>query len=1070
MTTSWRTVRVFISSTFKDMQAERDRLVRFVFPKLREELLHQRIHLVDVDLRWGVTSEQDSLQICKEIIDECRPRFLCMLGGRYGWTPPGREESITAAEVRYGVLDRLGEHGYAFFYFRDPAATGLMVEARPGEFSEPQGSSNEIKLDELKSAIAGAGLNPFVYSARWDDDAKRLIDLKAFGDRIYADLARSIDEELGKQPQEKFDEHAEENAAMEAFVEERTEHFVLGSRESVLNELLAHAHATGGNGYICLTGAPGSGKSALLAHLYRSLQTSASSLQLSCIIAHFVGASSGSTDVRRTLRRLCHELKAGCPDITAEIPYDPQKLQAAFPDFLQQASEKRGVVIVLDAVNQFDSTSGVCDLCWLPDGLPETARVILSSLDSPALEELRQRHRPPREIELEPLTATDAEAIIEQFRQRYRKRFEPEQIGLLLGKDKSGKLNKVDADKPLYLLAALEELRTLGTYEEITCRIAELPPDTEGLFTWILRRLEDDDGFRDAAGLKIGSGLVSRSAALLGASLHGLSQQELIDLLDAGDPQGNVGALLHLLRPYLLRRGELLDFYHGQFRAAVEKVYLESETERRATHEHLAGYFHGEADPDQDRSWKGQTPRPFKQLPFHLARANPGELARILFDYRWLRSKLNATDPNELIADYNFTPDDSEARLVQDAIRLSSHVLTQVSSHLPSQLLGRLLPARGNRIRALLDGVAMSEHSPWLKPVTGTLTSPGGPLLRTLTGHGHPVRAVAVTPDGRYVVSGSNDKTLRVWELASGLVVHTLAGHASSVFAVAVTPDGQYVVSGSADGTLMVWELANGRAVSMLAGHKGIVSAVAVTPDSRYAVSGSSDKRLKVWELTTGRTVHTLKGHRGWVRGVAVTPDGRYAVSGSDDKTLRVWDLSSRRAIYVRTGHEDAVDAVAVTSDGRYAISASKDKTLRVWEIASGRAVHMLAGHKSMVFAVAATPDRRYVVSGSADGTLMVWDLASGRAVYTLAAHEHWVHAVAVTPDGQYAVSVSFDKTLKVWELASGRAVRTLAGHESGVIAVAVTPDSQYAISGSDDRTLKVWELASGRAVRTLAG
>src|SRR5437016_1684486 len=96
--TDWRTVRVFISSTFRDMQAERDHLVRFVLPKLREELLPYRIHLVDVDLRWGVTGDQDASDVCLEVIEECRPRFLCMLGGRYGWTPQGRDRSITADE------------------------------------------------------------------------------------------------------------------------------------------------------------------------------------------------------------------------------------------------------------------------------------------------------------------------------------------------------------------------------------------------------------------------------------------------------------------------------------------------------------------------------------------------------------------------------------------------------------------------------------------------------------------------------------------------------------------------------------------------------------------------------------------------------------------------------------------------------------------------------------------------------------------------------------------------------------------------------------------------------------
>ncbi len=101
MPATWKTVRVFISSTFRDMQSERDWLVRFVFPKLRQELLQRHIHLVDVDLRWGVTSEQDALSVCREVVDECRPRFLCMLGGRYGWVPPGKTRSITADEVHY---------------------------------------------------------------------------------------------------------------------------------------------------------------------------------------------------------------------------------------------------------------------------------------------------------------------------------------------------------------------------------------------------------------------------------------------------------------------------------------------------------------------------------------------------------------------------------------------------------------------------------------------------------------------------------------------------------------------------------------------------------------------------------------------------------------------------------------------------------------------------------------------------------------------------------------------------------------------------------------------------------
>ena len=306
---AYQTVRVFISSTFRDMQAERDHLVRFVFPRLREELLKRRIHLVDVDLRWGVTDDQDALEVCREVVDECRPRFLCILGGRYGCVPHGKNRSITADEVHYGVLNRdWKDRRFAFFYFRDPAATAAMVETQLGEFREPPGSDNESLLEELKQAIHKARLKPFIYTAQWDNEAKRLIGLKVFGDQVYTDLKKSIDQEYGKQPVAKFEEFAEENAAMGAFIDERTQRFVLGSRRKVAKQLLAHAKGIGGNGYICVVGKPGSGKSALLSKLSkaRSLNSSTSSL----LIRHFVGASPGSTNVHRTLRRLCHELIA----------------------------------------------------------------------------------------------------------------------------------------------------------------------------------------------------------------------------------------------------------------------------------------------------------------------------------------------------------------------------------------------------------------------------------------------------------------------------------------------------------------------------------------------------------------------------------------------------------------------------------------------------------------------------------------------------------------------------------------------------------------------------------------
>ena len=200
-----------------------------------------------------------------------------------------------------------------------------------------------------------------------------------------------------------------------------------------------------------------------------------------------------------------------------------------------------------------------------------------------------------------PLTSNDREAIIEHFLTRYRKTLEPNQRAALL--------SKADAGMPLYLLAALEELRTLGTFEEITSRITELPPTTQGLFTWISKRLENDDGFRDAGGRQIGKDLVCHFFELLAASRNGLSQHELADLIIGGDPLGDIAALLQLLRPYLMRRGDLLDFYHGQFRTAATELYLNTKAERLSAHSQLVRYF-------RDQGYVCQ--RTLEQLPHHL--------------------------------------------------------------------------------------------------------------------------------------------------------------------------------------------------------------------------------------------------------------------------------------------------------------------------------------------------------------------------------------------------------------------------------------------------------------------
>ncbi len=216
--------------------------------------------------------------------------------------------------------------------------------------------------------------------------------------------------------------------------------------------------------------------------------------------------------------------------------------------------------------------------------------------------------------------------------------------------------------------------------------------------------------------------------------------------------------------------------------------------------------------------------------------------------------------------------------------------------------------------------------------------------IRTLSGHSHVIRACAVTADGKHVVSASDDKTLKVWDLATGHELLTFSGHSESVIACAVTPDGTRMISASWDDTLKVWDLNSGHELLTFLGHSKGVTACVVTPDGTRMVSASDDKTLKVWDLATGHELLTLSGHSDWVDACVVTADGTRVISTSHDKMLKVWDLDSGHELLTLSGHSRSVSACAVTADGTRVVSASRDKTLKVWDLDSGACLATLYG------------------------------------------------------------------------------------------------------------------------------
>jgi WD40 repeat protein len=330
-----------------------------------------------------------------------------------------------------------------------------------------------------------------------------------------------------------------------------------------------------------------------------------------------------------------------------------------------------------------------------------------------------------------------------------------------------------------------------------------------------------------------------------------------------------------------------------------------------------------------------------------------------------------------------------------------------------------------------------------------------GPYMQD---HTNFISCMLLTPDGRYVVSGSWDQTMKVFEVGTWKCVATLRGHTGTITHMVATKDCRYLVSAGSDNNVRVWDMASWECVTTLQGHTKSVSCLLLTVDEKHVVSASWDKTLRVWEMGTWACVATLEGHTDDVSNVTQTLDGKFLASGGLDNTVRIWEAGSWQPVTTLVGHTGRVSALEVTLDGQYLVSASWDKNIRVWEICSWTCVATLKGHTDNIYCLVLMPDGKHIVSGSSDTTLRVWEVGgTWQCVATMEGHKGAVRVLQATPDGKHVVSASLDCSLSVWEMGSWRCLNTLEVHDNWVVAAVVTLDAKFIVSGSMDTTVQVW-------------
>jgi WD40 repeat protein/predicted Ser/Thr protein kinase len=297
------------------------------------------------------------------------------------------------------------------------------------------------------------------------------------------------------------------------------------------------------------------------------------------------------------------------------------------------------------------------------------------------------------------------------------------------------------------------------------------------------------------------------------------------------------------------------------------------------------------------------------------------------------------------------------------------------------------------------------------------------------------------------------------WERQLRLSLKTLRGHPDEVSSVAASPDGRWIVSGSDDGAAIVWDAATGVSVQTLRGHSADINSVAWFPDSRRVITGSDDHTAKIWEAATGKVLATINSGNGRVKSVTVSADGHLFATGNQDGTTSIWKTDEVRQIIMLPGHDDRVLSLKFSKDNRFLLTGSTDNTARLWDVSAKRVLRTFTGHSDYVSGVAFFPDEKRVLTSALDNTAKIWDAATAQLLQTLSGHAYYVQSIAISPDGRYIATGSSDRTARIWDANTGNLLLTFNAPTDEVRAVDFSPDGRELITGSSDGIVRQWDF-----------
>lgn len=1025
---TWRTIRVFISSTFRDMHGERDLLTKYVFPELRCWCYNYCLNLYEVDLRWGITEKQSQsekqLELCLSEVMRA-DLFIGILGDRFGWVPSNYDVedqqkfewlkempkgcSMTELEMR-AFLRKGTNNRKALFLFRDPDFLSDVPEKCTDDFitcdeeaiTRMKNLRNYITEQENVRVVENY---PCSYGGKIEN-VLYTTDLDHFGKAVLTNVWSAIKENyIENQDEECVEENTGSNKH-ETFIKEVCAKFV--GRKAVLEKVIGilrtpvstMEHGVGiDKNILVVSGKSGSGKTAFMAKLAQFYIEN----QHGHGVHYFSEAGPEYQHVGTMIRYLFDALKNEF-HVDMAYPENDRELKVYFENLLKSITKMmrkwQKFCIFIDGLESMDKGCYANLLDWIPDVVPRGIYFVISCLDNTPIAKLLTNHRQLiSTVKLPALEHSDRAMFVRNTLQQYGKELDESpfnnQMRLLL--------SKKGAESPLYLMLACEELRLFGVYERLSEYLKSLAQNIPQLIEFVLKRIEPS----------YGKDLVENVFLLLQFTRKGLTEDELYETLNLLQnvkswpdnalhdsrcffdkdrfvqvvPRATFACLCRELKVFLnedlgtgtisLIHRDIINVIHGHY---VAKSKISS-----LVHFVLACFFRKQVDPNNDLKWLGKDVKALTELPYHMASSGIlwKDLHQMLTSVYFMKAKVERGLCLQLLEDL---------QLNLPLLMLNKRWLVKQKEFLAkddvkdvTKFISQNIDVLGKYPKLLLQQAVNSPEGSYMQTIISQI--PADDVTQLFHWLNKPVESTSCS-----------------------LTISTIK---SPIQCISLSRDGSHVACGTANGDVLIYDKETSKEVNSFSGHTGSITACCYAGNK--LCSASTDASISVWDIETGQRLYTMKNHKEPITGCTATQDGKLLVSVSLDKSARLWNLSDGKEAGQFTGVDSPLNCVSIDNDEKQVALGAWNKQIIIWNILENKKAAIYKGHKSSVRALAYSPNGRHLASSGLDGELLLWSTQNGAMIGQLSQLSDHIHHLSFSNDGLKLFGASSDTSIKVW-------------------------------------------------------